>query len=197
MKKRVSLEDVSRKLDAILAVQKKLAVRERSLEKKEHELEVEEKEELFGLSELKKMEQEIESELGPHPLVKVTLRDVAKGMVGAFIGVVAHFTFFYGIEVAEWLSFTRASLLYPLSFAIGGIFMYATGFRKVRDARVLRFLPVRLIMLYVVALLMAALVLLFFSPEFGHDWFTSYKQLATVTLIAVIGACTADLIGKE
>ena len=194
MKKGVTLAEVNKKLDLLLKGQKLIFKEEKSIETEEESVEKEEESEL---KELQHIEKEINKELGSHPLTKITMRDIAKGTVGAFIGVVAHFTFFYGIEVAEWLSLFRATLLYPLSFMVGGIFMYATGFRKVKDAQVLKFLPVRLILLYFVSLVVSSLVLFFFSPTFMTHFETAYKQIATVTLIAVIGACTADLIGKE
>ena len=190
MKKKVSLQELNRKLDLLLRRQQKLFSEEKEVDAEEHK-------ELDQLRKLEAVEQQVVQELGEHPLTKITIRDIARGTIGAFIGVVAHFTFFYGIEVAEWLSITRATLLYPLSFMVGGIFMYATGFRKINDKRVLAFLPTRLIVLYAVALIVSALVLFFFSPEFTRHLDVAYKQLATVTLIAIMGACTADLIGKE
>lgn len=189
-KKKVTLQEVNSKLDLLLRSQKKLLNEETEVDAEEHE-------ELAHLRQLEAVEQQVLQDVGSHPLTRITSRDIARGTVGAFIGVVAHFTFFYGIEVAEWLSITRATLLYPLSLLIGGIFMYATGFRKINDRRVLAFLPTRLIVLYLVALIVSALVLFFFSPEFTRHLDTAYKQLATVTLIAIMGACTADLIGKE
>lgn len=182
-KKSVTLEDINRKLDALLS-------RERHVER-------EETEELAELEQLRKVEKEISKELGPHPLTTITYRDMVRGGIGALIGVVAHFTFFYGIEVATWLSMTRATLLYPFTLLIGALFMYATGFRKIKDPKVLNFLPARLFVLFFVSVLVSALVLAFFSPEFRHGFEIAYKQLATVTLIAMLGACTADLLGKD
>jgi len=190
VKKGVSLEEINRKLDLVLS-------REKRMEREEEKVEEEESQELVELQRLRHIEKEIEKETGPHPLTRVTMRDVAKGSIGAFVGVVAHFTFFYGIEVAEWLTMLRATLLYPLSFLVAGVFMYATGFRKINDPKILKVLPLRLIVMYVVSFLVSALVLFFFSPSFFVHFESTYKQLATVTLIAVIGACTADLIGKD
>lgn len=194
MAKRVTVEELNRKLNKILKNQKLILEEEAEELKEEKKIESEEEEEL---RKLKAIHAEITEELGAHPLTKITIRDIAKGAIGSFIGVVAHFTFFYGIEVAEWLSMARATALFPISFAIGGIFMYATGFRKIKDKKILSFLPVRLVVLYLVSLIVSMLVLAFFSPEFSHGFEIAYKQLSTVTLIAVVGACTADLIGKE
>jgi len=197
MPKRVSLEEINRKLDKVISAQKRLFSEESAVHSEEKEVHREEVEELRKLTELEAVEKELVREIGEHPLQKISYKDVAKGSVGAFIGIVAHFTFRYGVEVAAEISVARASLLLPISYAIGGIFMYMTGFRRIKDPKIVSFLPVRLTILYFVAILTAILVLIFFNPEFFHDFWTAYKQVATVTLSAVIGACTADLIGKE
>lgn len=204
MPKKVKLEDVNKKLELLLAGQRKLLKEEKKIEKEEEKvekeeklLETEEKEEIEKLEELKKLEKEAIREAGPHPLKKITLRDISKGCVGAVIGVVAHYTFVYGIKVAAEIDVTRATLLFPISYALGGIFMYMTGFRRIKDPKLLSFLPVRLTVLYLTAVITAALVLILFNPEFFHNFWESYKQVATVTLSATIGACTADLLGKE
>ncbi len=197
MAKKVSLADISKKLDRVLANQKKLLKEEEEELVEEKKIEREEEKELTELEKLEKIEKEIATTVEPHPLTRITYRDVAKGCVGSFIGVMAHYTFVYGIKVAHEITLTRAYALFPMSFVIGGIFMYFTGFRKVKDKRVMWFLPVRLIVLYVIALIMASAVLIFFSPEFGTGYEITVKQLATVTLLGVIGAITADLVGKE
>jgi len=58
-------------------------------------------------------------------------------------------------------------------------------------------MPVRLFILYVASILMSIFVLYIFYPAFGHEFAESYKMIAGVLLAAVVGACTADLIGKE
>ncbi len=197
MPKRVSLEDINRKLDTIVSVQKKLLAKEAKVEREEAVVEKEEEEELKELKELEKAEKALVREVGEHPLRKISYRDIAKGSIGAFIGVGAHYTFVYGVKVAAEIDVARATLLFPISYALGGIFMYMTGFRKIKDPKLVAFLPVRLTILYVVAVITAMLVLLLFNPEFFQDFWTTYKQVATVSLSAVIGACTADLLGKE
>jgi uncharacterized membrane protein len=197
MPKRVSLEEINRKLDKIISAQSKLFAKEVKVEKEEELVQKEEKEELAKLKELETFEKELVREVGAHPLKKITYKDVAKGSVGAFIGVAAHYTFVYGVKVAAEIDVFRATLLLPISYALGGIFMYMTGFRRIKDPKIMSFLPVRLTILYIVAIITATLVLLLFNPDFLHDFWTAYKQVATMTLSAVIGACTADLLGKE
>lgn len=197
MPKRVSSEEISKKLDRIISAQKALLAKQTQTEKEEEEIHREELQELKKLKELEVVEKELFREVGEHPLRKLTYRDIVKGSIGAFIGVGAHYTFVYGVKVAAEINVFRATLLFPIAYAIGGVFMYMTGFRTIKDPKIISFLPVRLTVLYITALITAMLVLLLFNPEFFHDFWTTYKQIATVTLSAVIGACTADLLGKE
>jgi uncharacterized membrane protein len=190
MPKKVSLEDINRKLDLLLKQERKELKEEKLIER-------EEESELQKLNELESFEKEIVKQVGSHPLRKLTYRDVVKGSIGAFIGVAAHYSFVYGVKVAAEIDIFRATLLFPISYAFGGIFMYLTGFRRIKDPKTMSFLPVRLTILYLVAIITSMLVLLLFNPDFFHDFWSTYKQVATVTLSAVIGACTADLIGKE
>ncbi len=149
------------------------------------------------LDKLQKIEEDIKKDVGDHPLTKITARDIIKGLVGAFIGLAVHYTFTYGVEISEGLTFLRATLLFPVTFIIGLMFIYATGFRKVSDPKLLIFMPARLLVLYVTAIIMSILVLFLFYPNFGNEFVESYKMVAAVMLAAVIGACTADLFGKE
>src|SRR3989338_6581049 len=146
MKKRASLEAIDRKLSKVLSNQNRLIKLEIKTEK-------EERKELSGLERLEALEKEIEKEVGPHPLRRITYKDIAKSSVGAFIGVVAHYTFVYGIKVASEIDLARAIILFPISYGIGGIFMYATGYRKIKDSRVKFFLPLRLTVVYFTALI--------------------------------------------
>lgn len=188
-KKKVTLEQVDKKLDFLMKHLKKV-------EKEETKVEAEEEEEIKELKKLEKIELKIKEKIEPHPLKKITYKDIAKGALGAFIGVVAHYTFIYGIHVAEQIDILRATILFPLAYFIGGVFLYATGFRKV-STKMLWFLPIRLTVLYIISIIMAIAVLYLFQPEFTHNFWEGYKQVAAVTLTALIGACTADLIGKE
>ena len=143
------------------------------------------------------MEQQIKKEVGAHPLAKITLKDIVKGLVGAFIGLAVHYTFTYGVEISQTIDIERITLLYVLCFFIGLLFIYATGFRKIKDPKILVFMPVRLIVLYAASIIMSVVVLYVFYPSFGHSFIESYKMVGGVLLAAIVGACTADLIGKE
>jgi uncharacterized membrane protein len=195
-KKQVTLSEINRKLNKLLKEQESLHKEHSTIKKTGRKIAKAESAELSGLEKLKLIQKEISRTIEPHPLRKITLRDIAQGTIGAFFGVLAHFTFFYGVKVAHQLSLTRAILLFPLSLVIGSVFLYATGFRKV-PRKYLWYLPVRLGVLLFVAVSMAILVLAIFEPAFGHDLIESFKQVATVSLIGLLGAITADLIGKE
>jgi len=218
----IGLKPINNKLDKILESQKRLLRGEHEIEKEEEQLEEEEKKDELGeetenvelkkieselslsekneddeLSKLQKLEEDIRKEVSDHPLKKITLKDIMKGFVGAFIGLAVHYTFTYGVEISQDLDITRASFLLALSFFVGILFIYTTGFRKVKDAKVLMFMPVRLLVLYISAVIVSILVLFLFYPTFGHNFVESYKMVAAVLLAAVVGACTADLIGKD
>ena len=190
-------KNIDNKLDKILSMENKLMSVEKELEHKEDKELAFEKREESDLEKLERIEQEIKNDIGEHPLAKITYKDVVKGLVGSFIGLAIHYTFVYGVKISEELTMTRATLLFPLTFIVGLLFIYTTGFRKVKDKELLWFMPIRLIVLYVCSLIMSVLVLFIFYPEFGQSFDISYKMVAGVMLAAVVGACTADLVGKE
>ena len=213
--------NMNHKLDNILNVERKLLSVEQDVEKKEDKLSREEKriekeerniaieeKNIEGISstlkreendieKLEKLEEEIKAGVTEHPLANVTLKDITKGLIGAFIGLTIHYTFTYGVEISNTITMSRATLLFPLTFIVGLLFIYATGFRKVEDKKLLLYMPLRLFVLYVCSIIMAIVVLFIFYPNFGHSFDESYKMVAAVMLAAVVGACTADLLGKE
>lgn len=217
-----SNESINSKLDKILEMQKKLLKEEEEIISEDETIEDLEKTNELGeeqenkklltvesellkvrhakddeLTKLQKLEEEIKRDVGDHPLKKISTKDVIKGLVGAFVGLAVHYTFTYGVEISKKLDFTRATFLYILSFFVGLIFIYATGFRKIRDPKILMFMPVRLIVLYITSIIMSISVLFIFYPEFGHEFVQSYTMVSGVLLAGIVGACTADLIGKD
>lgn len=198
------MTDIDRKLELVLKQQKQIIHEEKDIEsdekiteKEEEKIENLEEKSLSELEKLEKLEAEIKESVREHPLKRITYHDIARGSVGAFVGIVVHYTFTYGVEVANNLSVNRASFLFILTFIVGALFLYATGFRKVKDPNIVIFLPFRMITLYMVALVLTIVVLYLYYPTFGHDFWLSYKQVAAVNLSAVVGACTADLIGRD
>ncbi len=205
------LAEINRKLDRLLSMQSQLLAKEevvaREEEKvlsltaaegaEEHKLEEVAEKELSELEQLKAMEKRIQSEVSTHPLRKITFRDFTKGMIGAFIGIVAHFSFLEGLHVAENFTMFRATLLYLISLLIGIAFLYFAGFRYVGDRLVLRFIPLRIVVIYFTAILVVLLVLwLFGSITLASHFSEVYKTVSAISILAILGACTADLIGK-
>jgi len=157
-----------------------------------------EKKQLTELEKLEKLEKEIKSQVKPHPLRDITYRDFVKASIGSIVGMVAHFSFVEGAHIAEGITVARASLLYFLSLFLGGALLYLTGFRKVKRANVLNILPLRLLVVYSTAILWIIFVLFTFGfVDLTTHFADLYKQAAVISIIAVIGASAADLIGRE
>ncbi len=195
---------VSKKLDKILKGQEKLYREELKIEteeseekKGEEQIKELEKKQLTEIEALERIEKEVEKEVKQHPLTKVTINDLWRGSLGAFVGTTLHYTVYYGVEIAENLTVSRATIIYILSFIVGAVFLYITGFMKIKDKAALKYLPIRVTLLYAVSILVSVGVLYLFFPAFGASFEAAYKQTATVSLIAVIGACTADLLRRE
>src|SRR3989344_1253022 len=168
---------------------KKIREREDRLEREEERIEQEEKniltqenkieqEEAQLLEEQKKIESmtsDIEKKLTDKPLARITMRDITKGLIGAFVGVAAHFTFTYVREVAENIGYSRATLLYILSYIIGFLFIYKTGFRDVREIKFMNFLPIRVTVIYVTCIGVTLVVLFLFNLVDIHNLGLLYK----------------------
>ncbi len=218
-KKANAFTSVEKKIDLILEQQKLLLEKQNILqseqkqieekEKKIEELEVTEKkeeekigkaieEERSTLQQLEELEKEIKQEVKRSPLKKITYRDFTKGMIGAFIGIVAHFSFLEGLHIAENFSMLRASLLYLVSFLIGVSFLYFSGFRSVEDKTILKIIPLRILVIYASAIFVTFIVLTVFGIITLQSNFEEvYKTVAAISILAILGACTADLLGKE
>jgi len=191
------------KLDLILKLQKKelgeLRKEDRELkhlDKEEHLVSSLERKQLRKLEELKKIEEKVRIQVGEHPLRKITYKDVGKSMIGAFVGIVSHFTVLEGVHFAANVSFSRANFFLFISFLVGLVMIYYTGFRKVNDMRLFAILPFRLFLVYAVTIISILIALLVFGS--GHfEQELVYRQVAVLSLPAIIGACAADLIGGD
>lgn len=209
-------ELINEKLDRILENEKLILKNEEKIlgeEKKLEELELEEialeKKDLAEDTKNEKTEEEILQEMQKierdmhdrrvKTLKKVTKRDLFKGFVGAFIGTVGHFAFIKGFHLAEEATFTigRSTILYLIALFIIIVMLYYTGFRKVEKHFVLKFMPMRALILYAVSILAVVIVnLLFGYIDVLHLHVEHiYKIIAANIILAVIGAGTADLIG--
>ncbi len=150
------------------------------------------------LENLKALREEVKKDISPHPLTKITRADVVRSFIGALIGTVGHFAFFYGVELAEKISLARATSLYIFSAVVAFFFMYYSGFRRVKEVRILRFIPVRVAVVYLISLVVVVATLFIFGfIERESTFFHIYKAISTSLLLAVLGASTADILGKE
>jgi len=182
--------------------QEKILKKLNILEQIEQEIKHEEQELLSEEGQLEKLaqlEKDLEKEIHVSPLRKITYKDITKSMIGAFFGILGHFSFYYGAQIALHISVFRASLLYIVAFLIGGIFLYLTGFRKVKNPTTLWFAPIRLLVIYSVSIMMVIIILLLFNyiNPYEQTFFDMYKTVATVSILAVMGALTADLLGRN
>ncbi|MFT7616331.1 MAG: putative membrane protein [Candidatus Woesearchaeota archaeon] len=204
-KKRVTVEELHAVQKQILANQKKQLklldtvltdeAKELAQEKKVAEAEAKQ---LAKLGDMENIQKDIRKGLSNSTLKKITYRDVTKGIVGAFFGIVGHFAFTKGKVIAATLSLQRATLLLIVAFLIIVLFMYFTGFRQIQEHLILKFMPMRALVVYFSALVTVVGVLLLYGElHFADSFTTYYTYVASIAIIAVIGACTADLIGKE
>lgn len=210
------LAEINRKLALILRQQESLVAMQKKLSREEEQIEQEEErieavaeaeeqklehvteKEMTELEQLKALEERIQKEVKTHPLRKITFRDFTKGMIGAFVGIVAHFSFLEGQHFAETFTLFRATLMYVTSFIIGMAFLYFAGFRSVGDRFVLKFIPLRIFVIYLTAILVIVVVLWLFGVITAATHFEEiYKTVSAISILAILGACTADLIGKE
>jgi uncharacterized membrane protein len=170
------------------------------LQKEEEKIENLAKKEINELDELKNLEEEIKKDVKQSPLKRITTIDMARGLVGSFFGIVAHFAFVEGVNVAEEFHFTmfRATLLLITALFIGFVFLYATGYREIKDKKVLSIMPIRLLVIFGISIISILSVLALFGFIGPDSTFQNiYKQVAVISLPAIIGAITADLLGKK
>lgn len=198
-----AIKDALKDLD-ILAEEKKveskvegLERKERQVEKKEIAILTEEKKIEKEAEKVEKIEKEIKKEVTPRPLGAISIKDFSKGVVGAFIGVVAHFAFIYGKQIASDITMTRAAILLAFSYIIIIILMYETGYREIREKRVLGVLPKRATAIYLTSLIMIPLIFFLFNQLNLSNLTELYKQIAVTSVLASVGAGTADLIGRD
>lgn len=194
-------KSINKKLDEILKLEKlqvKLEQQFKELEQQqvaeEQEIKGLERRELKDLKDIEALEKEIRAKVTKKPLGKITYKDLGKATIGAFIGLVSHFTILEGAEIAEAFSTTKATSFFILSYIVGMIILYYTGFRKVKTKKFLVILPLRLTIVYIVTIAVITATLGAFSLIHGPELL--YKQVAAASLPAIIGACAADLIGE-
>ena len=197
------LKNALRELE-ILAEEKKveqkvenIEKKEENIEKKELEIEKEEKKLEKEAGRMESIEKKISREVADKPLRAFNLKDLNKGIVGAFIGVVAHFGFIYGKAIATLISTWRATLLLAFSYLLIVILMYETGYRDIKEKRLFGFLPKRATIIYATSLVVVVIIFFLFNMIDLSAPLDLYKQIAVTSILASVGAGTADLLGKH
>lgn len=180
-KKKTSLKTINTKLNKILKYEKEQKSADRKQSKSDKEMD----EDL----------EQIKKDLKKSPLKRITTRDVGKALIGSFVGVTSHFVFLEGAHFAEGLSMLRAILLLIVAYVVGLIFIYATGYRKVKQIKLLSFVPARITVIYFVAIAVIYFVLYIYGITAHATWDLIFRQVAAVSIPAIIGASAADLIG--
>jgi len=171
--------------------------KEEEIEKKEADIISEEKKIGKETEEIEKLEKEIKHEVAEKPLTAISVKDINRGIIGAFIGVVAHFAFIYGKEIAKDITALRATFLFIFSYILVIILMYETGYRKIREKRLLKILPKRATAIYLTSLVVVLSIFMLFNQIDVSDPTGLYKQIAVTSVLAALGAGTADLIGRS
>jgi len=203
----VKKNSLNNKLDEILTNQHKILRNEQKLLGEEEKIEVLEEKEMKNedknqkteeeaLEELDNLEEELKKSISS-PIKKISKRDIFKGFIGAFVGVISHFAFIKAYDIAPHLTFLRATSLYVVAFFIIIMMLYYTGFRNVEKRTVLKFMPIRATILFLVSILTAIIVNILFGKIYiDASFITYYKLVAANIILAVMGAGTADLIGR-
>jgi uncharacterized membrane protein len=198
---------LNNKLDLIIKNQKKILKNEEKILGKEEEIEDLERQDLAEdkktslteeetLNELAMIEKKINQSISK-PLKLVTKRDIFKGFIGAFVGVMGHFAFSKAADIAKTLSMYQTTILYIVAAIMIVIMLYYTGFRKVEKQIVLKFMPLRAITLYSVSIFTILFVNLIFGKiHFPLEFTEVYRLVGASIILAVMGAGTADLLGK-
>lgn len=187
------LEILTEKSKEIGAIEKK----EDAIEKRESAIMAEEKKIEQEAEKVEKLEKEIKEEVKQHPLKQFTMKDLNKGIIGAFIGVVAHFAFIYGKTIATQITTLRASILFAFSYILIIILMYETGYREIREKRILGVLPKRATVIYLTSIIMIPVIFFLFNQLNFSDPIGMFKEIAVTSVLASVGAGTADLIGRD
>ena len=181
----------------ILAEEKKVETKIEDIGKKEATIIEEEKKLEHQTKKVEELEKEIKREIKEKPLSNFNIKDLNKGIIGAFIGVVAHFGFIYGKFIAKDLSVARATLIILFSYLLIVVLMYETGYREIKEKRLLGFFPRRATIMYLASLVVILIIFFLFNMINFKEPVVLYKEVAVTSILASLGAGAADLIGRD
>ena len=200
---KVSLNDALHDLDILSEGGKvehkmeEVEKKEEKIEQKEAQIAKEEKKIEKDAQKIEMFEKKIEKEVTQKPLTSFNFRDLNKGIVGAFIGVVAHFGFVYGSVLAGKITTPRAVLLLLFSYLLIVVLMYETGYREIKEKRLLGILPKRATFIFITSIIVVAAIFFLFNMVDLKDPVGFFKQIAVTSVLASLGAGTADLLGRH
>ena len=150
--------------------------------------------------ELKKFERDIEklrTEIRPAAIEKFTTKDVARGIVGAIFGM-SIMAWHEGVRnAAIEMSFANVIAIVLLTMVAGTSVLYFSQYRKIKEKWIVQqLLPKRFVFLYALAMgIVFSVYVLFNIIQIGTTPTEDIiKLILVVSLPAVIGASTADII---
>ena len=103
----------------------------------------------------------------------------------------------YGKEIATQISTTRAAVLIIFSYVLIILLMYETGYREVKEKKLLGIFPKRATAIYITSIVIIPIIFLLFNQLNFQDPLELFKQIAVTSVLASVGAGTADLIGRD
>ncbi|MFP4568074.1 MAG: DUF2391 family protein [Candidatus Woesearchaeota archaeon] len=194
----LKLEELDKKQNQILILQKKLLKKEEEILLFEEKIYDAEQKNLKLNKKFDKTKFPKLTNCKKKALTKVTYKDVFKAIIGAFFGIMGHFAFAKGVDIAHNYSYLRSSILFLTSFIVLIIFIYYTGFREVKPHFFLRLFPARASVIYISAIITVVVVLFLYDIiNLNTPFNIIYNYVAAVSILAVLGAGTSDLIGGE
>ena len=192
------LEKIDGAQSKIFALQKKLLKKEEEILKLEKKIYVAEKKNLTLHNKFDKTNFSKLFDKNRKITTRTNYKDVVKAIIGAFFGIMGHFAFAKGIDIASNHSYLRSSFLLLTAFMILILFIYFSGFRQVRIRYFLKLFPVRATVIYISALFTVIFVLLLYGViDFNTPFKEIYNNVAAISILAVLGAGTSDLLGAK
>ena len=192
------LDKLDKKQTKILKLQNTLLKKEEEILKLEEKIYDSEKKSRKYYKNLDEKKLKTLFERKPKKLGKITYKDITKAIIGAFFGIMGHFAFAKGIDIAQEHTIMRSSLLLITSFFILILFLYYSGFRDIKPQFFLKIIPVRAAVIYVAAIFTVIFVLFLYGIiNFNTPINIAYNYIAAVSILAVLGAGTSDLIGND
>lgn len=191
------LERLEEKEISLEAGEEQLKKGESRIEKQEKTIRQDEKKIEGEAKRILGVEEEIRNNVIIKPLGKVTIMDVNKGLIGAFFGTIAHFAFIYGREIAKGITNTRAAVLYAFSYFLLIFLMYRAGYREIEEKKYLELFPLRATILYLLSICVVIFVFLLYNQIEVITLGVLFREVSVVSILAVLGAGTADMLGRH